>query len=65
MNIIYFQFGGAFMLKAPAYQMVEENSKRSDSFFYSIEHESRKSIFNAYNLLAQVPYMKEGGLPGN
>ena len=58
------QFGGAFMLKAPGYQMVQENSKYDDSYFYQIDHASRKSFFNIFTLGSGVPYMRQEGLPG-
>lgn len=54
------------MLKASSYQMVEENSKYEDSYFYQIDHPSRKSLFNAIQLLYRAPYVEqEKGLPGN
>ena len=53
------------MLKASSYQMVEENSKYSDSYFYQIDHPSRKSLFNAIQLLYRAPYVEQDkGLPG-
>ena len=60
----FIQFGGAFMLKAPGYQMVQENSKYNDSYFYQIDHASRKSFFNIFTLGSGVPYMRQEGLPG-
>ena len=60
-----FQFGGGFMLKAPGFQMVEENSKYSPSYFYQINHSIRKSLF--YFLFeGDTPYLRnaELGLPG-
>ena len=53
------------MLKASSYQMVEENSKYEDSYFYQIDHPSRKSLFNAIQLLYRAPYVEQDkGLPG-
>ena len=53
------------MLKASSYQMVEENSKYNDSYFYQIDHPSRKSLFNAIQLLYRAPYVEQDkGLPG-
>ena len=52
------------MLKTPGYQMVQENSKYKDSFFYQIDHASRKSFFNIFTLGSGVPYMRQEGLPG-
>ena len=52
------------MLKAPGYQMVQENSKYNDSYFYQIDHASRKSFFNIFTLGSGVPYMRQEGLPG-
>ena len=53
------------MLKAPGYQMVQENSKYNESYFYQIDHASRKSLFNVFQLGYQAPYMRQEGLPGN
>ena len=53
------------MLKAPGFQMVEENSKYSPSYFYQINHSIRKSLF--YFLFeGDTPYLRntELGLPG-
>jgi hypothetical protein len=44
----FFQLLGVFFIKASGYKMVEENSKYNDSFWYSVEHKTRKS---AYHLL--------------
>ena len=46
--------------------MVQENSMRNDSFFYSIEHASRKSFYHVFGLIGdeKPPYMDENGLPG-
>ena len=52
------------MLKAPGYQMVQENSKYNASYFYQIDHASRKSFFNIFTLGSGVPYMRQEGLPG-
>merc|ERR1712241_1130375 len=49
-------FGGAFMLKAPGYQMVEENSKYAPSYFYQINHSIRKSIH--YLMGGDTPYLR-------
>ena len=63
--ILFFsQFGGAFMLKAPGYQMVEENSKYAPAYFYQIDHASKKSFFNILQLGFQAPHMRQDGLPG-
>ena len=43
-----FQLLGVFFIKASGYKMVEENSKHAPSYWYSIEHKTRKS---AYHLL--------------
>ena len=52
------------MLKAPGYQMVEENSKYAHSYFYQIDHASKKSFFNILQLGFQAPHMRQPGLPG-
>ena len=59
-----FQFGGGFMLKAPGYQMVEENSKYNPSYFYQINHSIRKSLH--YLMEDDTPYLRNAdlGLPG-
>ena len=44
--------------------MVQENSKYKDSYFYQIDHASRKSFFNIFTLGSGVPYMRQEGLPG-
>ena len=45
--------------------MVQENSMRNDSYFYSIEHASRKSFYHVLNLSGErPPFMDENGLPG-
>ena len=53
------------MLKAPGYQMVEENSKYDASYFYQINHAIRKSVH--YLMEGDTPYLRnaEVGLPGN
>ena len=39
---------GVFFIKASAYKMVEENSKHGkESYFYSLEHKSQKSMCHA------------------
>ena len=52
------------MLKAPGYQMVEENSKYEASYFYQINHSIRKSLH--YIMEDGTPYLRnaELGLPG-
>ena len=52
------------MLKAPGYQMVEEISKYAPSYFYQIDHASKKSFFNILQLGFQAPHMRQDGLPG-
>ena len=37
--------GGACLLKAPTYKIVEENSNFANSFFYSLDQDNRKSLF--------------------
>ena len=46
--------------------MVQENAMRAPSYFYSVEHASRKSFYNAFKLLggSPPPYMDKNGLPG-
>ena len=46
--------------------MVQENSMRNDSYFYSIEHAARKSFYHVFGLIGDEtpPYMDENGLPG-
>ena len=48
--LIFFLFphkklGGAALLKAPTYKLVEENSKFTNSFSYSLDQLNRKSLF--------------------
>ena len=52
------------MLKAPGYQMVEENSKYNPSYFYQINHSIRKSLH--YLMEGDTPYLRNAdlGLPG-
>ena len=52
------------MLKAPGYQMVEENSKYNPSYFYQINHAIRKSLH--YLMEGGTPYLRNAdlGLPG-
>ena len=47
--------------------MLQENSMRAPSYFYSVEHpSSRKSFFNVFSLLSgKPPYMDDNGLPGD
>ena len=46
-------------------QMVQENSMRAPSYFYSVEHASRKSFYHVLNLSGEKPpNMDENGLPG-
>ena len=46
--------------------MVQENAMRAPSYFYSVEHASRKSFYNVFKLLGESspPYMDKNGLPG-
>ena len=45
--------------------MVQENSMRAPSYFYSMEHASRKSFYHVLNLSGEkAPYMDVNGLPG-
>ena len=37
--------GGTLVIKAPTYKLVEENSKFSNSYFYALDQESRKSLY--------------------
>ena len=47
--------------------MLQENSMRAPSYFYSVEHpSSRKSFFNVFSLLSgKPPFMDDNGLPGD
>ena len=58
-----FQFLGGFMMKGPGYQMVEENSKYSPSYFFQINHSIRKTLQNVWG---EDPYLRNAdlGLPG-
>ena len=52
-----FQMLGVFFIKASAYKIVEENSKHGkDSYFYSIEHKSNKSLCHAAMLKEGKPH---------
>ncbi len=65
----FLQLLGALFIKATSYQMIQENSEYESSFFYHVEHASRKSLYNvikysdflSYN--ETVPYYT-GDLPG-
>ncbi len=57
-------FEGAFFIKASAYHMIEENSKHARSFYYSVDHASRKSLYYVLNMRDKPPYTQENGMPG-
>ena len=63
------QLLGALFIKATSYQMIQENSEYESSFFYHVEHASRKSLYNAIkysdflSYQETVPYYT-GDLPG-
>ena len=50
-------------MKGPGYQMVEENSKYSPSYFFQINHSIRKTLQNVWG---EDPYLRNAdlGLPG-
>ena len=51
------QMLGVFFIKASAYKIVQENSKHGkDSYFYSIEHKSQKSMGHASLLTNEKPH---------
>ena len=48
---------GVFFIKASAYKIVQENSKHGkDSYFYSIEHKSQKSMGHASMVRSGKPH---------
>ncbi len=47
------------IFKAPAYQTVQENSKFADSFFYSYELETNKSMHNLF-FVSSTPKINYG-----
>ena len=49
-------------LKASSYEMTILNSKKMDSYFYSLEHESTKSMYHAMYFNDKPPYIKEPGV---
>ena len=56
-----FQILSTFFLKASSYEMTVENSKKKDSYFYSLEHASRKSMYYAMYSSDLPPYLEDPG----
>jgi len=60
------QMMGNFFLKASTYQMIVENSKKTDSYFYSVEHPmSKKSMFNVLFFNKKPAYTEPGVCHGD
>ena len=58
---ILFQALGVFFIKASGYRMVQDNARHGAvSYWYSLEHESKKSVFNLL-FLNDRPADTEGG----
>lgn len=52
---------GTLLIKAPSYKMVQENSKHGvESYWYSIEHKSKKSVCHLLFFNKPVPYSDPG-----
>ena len=49
-------------LKASSYEMTVLNSKKMDSYFYSLEHESTKSLYHAMYFADKPPFIDEPGV---
>ena len=51
-----------YFIKASSYKMVEENSKRAPSYWYSIEHAGgKKSFYHLLMMNRDIPYMEDPG----
>ena len=53
--MIFFQLTGVLALKAPTYKVIEENSKRQDSYFYSLEKRGRKTFHRIFSETPELP----------
>ena len=59
--MFFFQALGVFFIKASGYRMVQDNARHGAvSYWYSLEHESKKSVFNLL-FLTERPADTEGG----